>query len=76
MPRTFYGPNLLANMVAKLGNIVGEHVKFDMLANNVFQFGPTFKKIVRKSQGSTYNRYYFIIAFKMLKIKFEFWYTR
>ena len=30
-------------MVAKLGNIVGEHVKFDMLTNNVGQFGHTFR---------------------------------
>ena len=28
-------------MVAKLGNIVGEHVKFDMFAKNVGQFGYT-----------------------------------
>ena len=41
MPRTFFDLNLLANMVAKLGNIVGEHVKFDMLANNVGPFGHT-----------------------------------
>ena len=34
--------NLLANIVAKLGNIVGGHVKFDMFANNVGQFGHTF----------------------------------
>ena len=43
MPRTFFDLNLLANMVAKLGNIVGEHVKFDMFANNVGQFGHTLK---------------------------------
>ena len=42
MPRTFFELNLLANMVAKLGNIVGEHVKFDLSANNVGQFGHTF----------------------------------
>ena len=42
MPRTFFDLNLLANMVAKLDNIVGEHVKFDMFANNVGQFGHTF----------------------------------
>ena len=29
MERTFFDLNLLANIVAKLGNIVGEHVKFD-----------------------------------------------
>ena len=40
MPRTFFDLNLLANMVAKLVNIVGEHVKFDMFANIVGQFGP------------------------------------
>ena len=43
MPRTVFDLNLLANMVAKFGNIVGEHVKFDMFANNVGQFGHTFK---------------------------------
>ena len=43
MPRTFFDLYLLANMVAKLGNIVGEHVNFDMFANNVGQFGHTFK---------------------------------
>ena len=43
MPRTFFDLNLLANMVAKLGNIVGEHVKFGMFANNVGQFGHTFR---------------------------------
>ena len=41
MPRTFLDLNLLANMVAKLGNIVGEHVIFDMFANNAGQFGHT-----------------------------------
>ena len=41
MPQTFFDLNLLANMVAKLGNIVGEHVKFDMFTNNVGQFGHT-----------------------------------
>ena len=41
MPRTFFDLNLLANMVAKLGSIVGEHVKVDMFANNVGQFGHT-----------------------------------
>ena len=41
MPRTFFDLSLLANMVAKLGNIVGEHVKFDMFADNVGQFGHT-----------------------------------
>ena len=46
MPRTFFDLNLLANMVAKLGNIVGEHVKFDMFANNVGQFGHTFTPLV------------------------------
>ena len=30
-------------MVAKLGNIVGEHVKFDMFADNVGQFGRTLR---------------------------------
>ena len=44
MPRTFFDLNLLANMVAKLGSIVGEHVTFDMFANNVGQFGHTLKK--------------------------------
>ena len=47
MPRTFFDLNLLANMVAKLGNIVGEHVKFDMFANNVGQFGHTFGHVYR-----------------------------
>ena len=42
MPLTFFDLNLLANMVAKLGNIVGEHVKFEMFVNNVGQFGHTF----------------------------------
>ena len=32
------GPNLLKSM-AKLANIVREHVKYDMIANNVAQFG-------------------------------------
>ena len=41
MPRTFFDLNLLASIVAKLGIIVGEHVKFDMFANNVGQFGHT-----------------------------------
>ena len=41
MPRTFLDLNLLANMVAKLGNIVGEHVKVDIFAYNVGQFGHT-----------------------------------
>ena len=41
MPRTFFDLNVLANMVAKLDNIVGEHVKLDMFANNVGQFGHT-----------------------------------
>ena len=35
MPRTFFDLDLLANMVAKLGNIVG-------------QFGRTFKQLVNK----------------------------
>ena len=39
MPRNFFDLNLVANMVAKLGNIVGEHVKFDMFANNVREYG-------------------------------------
>ena len=43
MPRSFFDLNLLANMVAKLGNIVGEHFKFDVFANNVGQFGYTFR---------------------------------
>ena len=43
MPRAFFDMNLLANMVAKLGNIVGEHVKFDKIANNVGQFGHTLR---------------------------------
>ena len=47
MPRTFFDLNLLANMVAKLGNIVGEHVKFDMFATNVGQFGHTLRNTVR-----------------------------
>ena len=42
MPRTFFDLNSLANIVAKLGNSVGEHVKFHMIANNVGQFGHTF----------------------------------
>ena len=46
MPRTLYDLTLLANMVAKLGNIVGEHVKFDMFVNNVGQFGHTFQKLL------------------------------
>ena len=41
MPRTFFDLNLFANMVAKLDNIVGELVRFDMSANNVGQFGHT-----------------------------------
>ena len=45
MPRTVFDFHLLANMVAKLGNIVGEHVKFDMFVNNVGQFGHTFKNL-------------------------------
>ena len=45
MPRSFFDQNLLANMVAKLGNIVGERVKFDMFANNVGQFGHTFREM-------------------------------
>ena len=48
MPRTFFDLNLLANMVAKLGSIVGEHVKFDMFANNVGQFGHTFTRMREK----------------------------
>ena len=44
MPRTFFDLNLLANnIVAKLGNIVGEHVKFDIFASNVGQFGHTLR---------------------------------
>ena len=46
MPRTFFDLNFLANMVAKLGNIVGEQVIFDMFANNVGQFGYTFQKLL------------------------------
>ena len=42
MPRTCFDLNLLANMVAKLGKIVGKHVKFDMFANNI-KFGHTFR---------------------------------
>ena len=49
MPRTFFDLNLLVNMVAKLGNIVGEHVKFDMFANNVSQFGHTLRDAATKS---------------------------
>ena len=45
MPRTFFDLNLLANMVAKLGNIVNEHVKFDLFVNNVGQFGHTLMNI-------------------------------
>ena len=30
----FFYLNLLANMVAKLGNIVGQHIKLNMFANN------------------------------------------
>ena len=41
MPRTCFDLNLFANMMAKLGNIVGELVRFDMFANNVGQFGHT-----------------------------------
>ena len=44
MPRTFFDLNLLASMVAKLGNIVGEHIKFDIFANNVGQFGHTLRR--------------------------------
>ena len=39
----FFDLNLLANIVAKLGNIVGENVKFGMFANNVGQFGLSFR---------------------------------
>ena len=52
MPRTFFDLNLLANIAAKLGNIVGEHVKFDMFANNVGQFGHTFTNTVLASSWS------------------------
>ena len=45
MPRTFFDLSLLANTVAKLANIVGEHVKFDMFANNVGQFGHTLRYV-------------------------------
>ena len=34
---------LLANIVAKLGNIVDKQVKFDMFANNVARFGHIFR---------------------------------
>ena len=44
MPQTFFDLNLLASMVAKLGNIVGEHIKFDMFANNVGQLGHTLRR--------------------------------
>ena len=37
--------DVLANMMAKLGKIVGEHVKFDMFDNNVGKFGHTFTPI-------------------------------
>ena len=43
MLRTLFDLNLLANMVAKLANIVREHVKFDKIANNVGQFGHTLR---------------------------------
>ena len=45
MPRIFFDLNLLANMVAKLGNIFGEHVNFDMFANNVGQFDHILKEV-------------------------------
>ena len=45
MPRTFFDLNLLANMVAKLGNIIGKYVKFDMFAKSVSQFDHTLRRI-------------------------------
>ena len=55
MPPTFFDLNLLANMVAKLGNIVGEHVKFDMFVNNVGQFGHTFTKVTARMHISRFS---------------------
>ena len=53
MPRTFFDLNLLVNMVAKLGNIVGEHVKFDKFANNVGQFGNLSKIVALDYRNKT-----------------------
>ena len=50
MPQTFFDLNLFANMVAKLGNIAGEHVKFDMFTNNVVQFGHALKAHISAKQ--------------------------
>ena len=44
MPRICFDLNFLAHIEAKLGNIVGEHVNFEMFANNVAQFGYTFSE--------------------------------
>ena len=57
MPQTFFDLNLLVNIVAKLGSIVGEHVNFDMFANNVGQFDHTFTILQRRYPEEQYPDY-------------------
>ena len=44
MPQICFDLSFLAHIEAKLSNIVGEHVKFEMCANSVAQFGHTFSE--------------------------------
>ena len=53
-------------MVAKLGNIFGVHVKFDMFANNFFQFGHTLNV-------NTKNMVLYSYIFSLLTYSYEAW---